>query len=350
MDICNPPLLWLDSRCYRLTESLAEDCVVEAGYTGEFESFRTETDDEPDCYSHNIEQLDSGNFKAVLEVASPFFAQIIGKGGQTKVRLENDTKTKINIPRKGKEGDITVTGMSRAGVAQAANRIDVIVATARQKQPFTHFLSIPVNTASVQENFLRFKSSVLETVEDVYGLDETIFQTETLLHLTVGTMALLDERERDLARQILMECKETIIKPLLGDRTLEFSIEGLEIMNDDPGDVDVLYGKVHDDSGALQSIVDGLVEEFVQRGLMRREHERVKLHVTLLNTLFRKDQGDLGDRDRRERESFDGRMLLEKFSGLSLGSVELSELHLSQRRAGRRTNSGYYLPSAVLSL
>ena len=42
MDICNPPLLWLDSRCYRLTESLAEDCVVEAGYTGEFESFRTE--------------------------------------------------------------------------------------------------------------------------------------------------------------------------------------------------------------------------------------------------------------------------------------------------------------------
>ena len=241
----------------------------------------------------------------------------------------------------------------------------MIVATARQKQPFTHFLSIPVNTASVQENFLRFKSSVLETVEDVYGLDETIFQTETLLHLTVGTMALLDERERDLARQILIECKETIIKPLLRDRTLEFSIEGLEIMNDDPGDVDVLYGKVHDDSGALQSIVDGLglhqlhltssiylfsVEEFVQRGLMRREHERVKLHVTLLNTLFRKDQGDLGDRDRRERESFDGRMLLEKFSGLSLGNVELSELHLSQRRAGRRTNSGYYLPSAVLSL
>ena len=57
-------------------------------------------------------------------MASPFFAQIIGKGGQTKVRLENDTKTKINIPRKGKEGDITVTGMSRAGVAQAANRQD----------------------------------------------------------------------------------------------------------------------------------------------------------------------------------------------------------------------------------
>merc|ERR1719150_2752937 len=115
--------------------------------------------------------------------------------------------------------------MSRAGVAQAANRIDVIVATARQKQPFTHSLSIPVNTASVQENFLRFKSSVLETVEDVYGLDETIFQTETLLHLTVGTMALLDQRERDLARELLTDCNESIIQPLLQGTTLEFSIE-----------------------------------------------------------------------------------------------------------------------------
>lgn len=42
MDICNPPLLWLDSRCYRVTESPPEDYVVEAGYTGEFETCHTE--------------------------------------------------------------------------------------------------------------------------------------------------------------------------------------------------------------------------------------------------------------------------------------------------------------------
>ena len=101
---------------------------------------------------------------------------------------------------------------------------------------------------------------MLETLEDVSGLDETIFQTETLLHLTVGTMALLDQRERDLARDILMDCKENVIQPLLLDKTLEFSIEGLEIMNDDPAAVDVLYGKIQDDSGALQRIVDGLGE------------------------------------------------------------------------------------------
>ena len=57
-----------------------------------------------------------------------------------------------------------------------------------------------------------------------------------------------------------MDCKENIIQPLLLDKTLEFSIEGLEIMNDDPAAVDVLYGKIQDDSGALQRIVDGLGE------------------------------------------------------------------------------------------
>ena len=42
MDICNPPLLWIDSRCYRVTETPPEDYVVEAGYTGEFETCLTE--------------------------------------------------------------------------------------------------------------------------------------------------------------------------------------------------------------------------------------------------------------------------------------------------------------------
>jgi hypothetical protein len=30
--------------------------------------------------------------------------------------------------------------------------------------------------------------------------------------------------------------------------------------------------------------------------------------------------------------------------------VEISEIHLSQRRAGRRSAEGYYLPSTILSI
>jgi len=84
---------------------------------------------------------------------------------------------------------------------------------------------------------------------------------------------------------------------------------------------------------------------------MKREYDKVKLHATLLNTIFRKDEGDLGDRLLiKERESFDARQVLETWGSFSFGRVQLSEIHLSQRRAGRRTAAGYYLPSAVLSL
>jgi len=86
---------------------------------------------------------------------------------------------------------------------------------------------------------------------------------------------------------------------------------------------------------------------------MKREYDTVKLHCTLLNTLFRKDSGDPGDKNVEEptaRESFDGRPLLEGWLTTSLGKVDLTEIHLSQRRAGRRTAEGYYLPSAVLQI
>ena len=41
-------------------------------------------------------------------------------------------------------------------------------------------------------------------------------------------------------------------RPLLGQGDLDVSIEGLEYMNDDPGEVDVLYAKVQEHSGRLQ--------------------------------------------------------------------------------------------------
>jgi len=352
-DICNPPLMWIDGMCYRVPgQTVTEEYSVTPGYTGEEDEFLDDdSQDLEDAFYHEVEQLGNGNYKAVLKVASSFFPIIIGAGGQTKTRLETDTKTKISIPRKGQEGDISVTGVSKNGVITACNRIDVIVASARQKQPFTHFLSIPVNAAHIQQSFLEFKSEILTTCDNVRGLDQSIFQTETLLHLTIGTMALLDERERNLARELLSDCKESIVLPILNGERLSFEISGLEIMNDDPSDVDVLYGKILDKSGKLQQIVDALVDKFVNCGLMKKEYDRVKLHATLMNTLFRKDEGDIGDKFlSKDRESFDSRQIMETWPEKCFGTVEFSELHLSQRRAGRRTAAGYYLPSAIVQI
>ena len=43
-----------------------------------------------------------------------------------------------------------------------------------------------------------------------------------------------------------------LTRPLLGEGDLDVTIEGLEYMNDDPSEVDVLYGKVQEHSGRLQ--------------------------------------------------------------------------------------------------
>jgi activating signal cointegrator complex subunit 1 len=52
---------------------------------------------------------------------------------------------------------------------------------------------------------------VLLLVQD-RGIDRTIFQKPEKLHLTVGTLALLNNQEIQQALQILEECKSSLIK------------------------------------------------------------------------------------------------------------------------------------------
>ena len=43
------------------------------------------------------------------------------------------------------------------------------------------------------------------------GIDETIFQKASKLHLTIGTMALMDDKEIDAATKLLYECADDLI-------------------------------------------------------------------------------------------------------------------------------------------
>jgi len=350
-DIIDPPLIWLGNSCFRKNNEI--EYTVRTGYTGEeedqYQDYDEVNQDDDQDFQHCITEY-AGGFKAQLEISSNFFPQIIGKGAQTKMRLEKETGTKINIPRKGMQGDITVSGTQKASVIRCCNRIDMMVISARQKHEFTHFISLPVNSQQMQESFQAFKREVLENCSEGRGIEESIFQTSSLLHLTVGTMVLMDDRERNIAREILQDCKDTIILPKHGDTPFEVEISGLEIMNDDPGEVDVLYAKVNK-SQELQQIAELIVDKFVDAGFMRREYDRIKFHVTVMNTLFRKDKNDVGDKSiPGNRESFDARTILQLYSDRKFADVEISTIHLSQRRAGKRTAENYYLPSHILNI
>ena len=55
-------------------------------------------------------------------------------------------------------------------MVSAKTRIDVIVDSVRRREPFTHFLSLPVTSPSVREKFLEFQDEVLRSCDSVCSL------------------------------------------------------------------------------------------------------------------------------------------------------------------------------------
>ena len=100
--------------------------------------------------------------------------------------------------------DILISGESKASVGNACSRILLIVESSRSKMEHTHFISIPFNSKEMQNALLEFKHDVLKkygenTNEGNFSnvkatnrtIDESLFQTPSLLHLTIGALSLM---------------------------------------------------------------------------------------------------------------------------------------------------------------
>ncbi|XP_059585902.1 activating signal cointegrator 1 complex subunit 1 isoform X2 [Alligator mississippiensis] len=352
MEVLRPTLIRIGERIYRKNFIQEQSCQNE-----EEEDFYTgpgDCADEP-CDAFTVEETERG-FQCKLEAPSPLYKYIIGKKGETKKRLEMETRTSISIPKPGMEGEIVITGQQRSGVISAQTRIDVLLESFRKKQPFTHFLSFALNQLEIQEKFLKFKEEVLEKCSKDRGVSSSLFQNPAKLHLTLGTLVLLNEQEIQKACEILQRCKEDFIDKIIGGKPLPVEMTGIEYMNDDPAMMDVLYAKVcmKDGSDKLQVIADTLMEHFVSSGLMIKEWDRVKLHATVMNTLFRKDPNceernyiNIGKSPFKERESFDGRNIMKLFENFYFGELQLNSVHLSERFS--TDSSGYYATSGQLT-
>lgn len=351
MDVLRPPLIRIGGRVYR-KNLIQEQSFPREEEEEDFCAGPGDCADEP-CDAFVVEETERG-FQCRLEVPSPLYKYIIGKKGETKKRLETETRTSISIPKPGVEGEIVITGQHRSGVVSARTRIDVLVDSFRKKQPFTHFLSFALNQPALQEKFLQFKEEVLEKCSKDHGVSSSLFQNPAKLHLTLGTLVLLNEQEIQKACDLLQRCKEDFVDQITGGQPLTVEVAGVEYMNDDPAMTDVLYAKVHmkDGSDRLQMVADQLVERFVASGLMLKEWDRVKLHATVMNTLFRKDPTEernntmTGKSSFKERESFNGQNVLKLFENFYFGEVQLDSVRLSQRFSSDA--SGYYATSGQL--
>uniref|UniRef100_G3QX67 Activating signal cointegrator 1 complex subunit 1 n=1 Tax=Gorilla gorilla gorilla TaxID=9595 RepID=G3QX67_GORGO len=350
MEVLRPQLIRIDGRNYR-KNPVQEQTYQHEEDEEDFYQGSMECADEP-CDAYEVEQTPQG-FRSPLRAPSLLYnlihlntsndcgfqkipldcqniytwksRHIVGKRGDTRKKIEMETKTSISIPKPGQDGEIVITGQHRNGVISARTRIDVLLDTFRRKQPFTHFLAFFLNEVEVQEGFLRFQEEVLVKCSMDHGVDSSIFQNPKKLHLTIGMLVLLSEEEIQQTCEMLQQCKEEFINDISGGKPLEVEMAGIEYMNDDPGMVDVLYAKVHmkDGSNRLQELVDRVLERFQASGLIVKEWNSVKLHATVMNTLFRKDPNAEGRYNLytadgkyifKERESFDGRNILKSFA------------------------------------
>lgn len=360
MEILRPQLIWIGNRCYRknpLKDNTGFNPEDEELEGGDYPPDLTYCDEACDV---DIDIEDTGRgFRYVMTVPNAYYKYIIGKKGETKRRLEIETRTQIMVPKPGdRKEEIVIVGHEKKNVVSAKTRLDVIIDSARQRQQFTHFLSIPVTCEEIVMGFEDFRFEVLNKCDGDRGLDASLFQNPKKLHLTLGTMVLLNDKEIQKAMEALQSCQEEIIEPLLRDERLDVQIRGLEYMNDDPGAVDVLYARVFEDCALdrLQSLADRLVDRLTSIGIMQQDHERVKLHVTVMNTLMRKDPSgttvpdlDTGERSSmKQRESFDASQILKKFQDFNFGKLHVKNLQLSQRYSSGP--DGYYASIALLPL
>uniref|UniRef100_A0A2K5XWI7 Activating signal cointegrator 1 complex subunit 1 n=1 Tax=Mandrillus leucophaeus TaxID=9568 RepID=A0A2K5XWI7_MANLE len=350
MEVLRPQLIRIDGRNYR-KNPVQEQTYQHEEDEEDFYQGSMECADEP-CDAYEVEQTPQG-FRSTVRAPSLLYnlihlntsndcgfqkitldcqnmytwksRHIVGRRGDTRKKIEMETKTSISIPKPGEDGEIVITGQHRNGVISARTRIDVLLDTFRRKQPFTHFLAFFLNEVEVQEGFLRFQEEVLAKCSMDHGVDSSIFQNPKKLHLTIGMLVLLSEEEIQQTCEMLQKCKEEFINDISGGKPLEVEMAGIEYMNDDPGMVDVLYAKVHmkDGSNRLQELVDRVLERFQASGLIVKEWNSVKLHATVMNTLFRKDPNAEGRYNLytadgkyifKERESFDGRNILKSFA------------------------------------
>ncbi|XP_055339530.1 activating signal cointegrator 1 complex subunit 1-like isoform X2 [Paramacrobiotus metropolitanus] len=302
-----------------------------------------------------------GTFHLLLDqenLPQALYAMVIGKGGQAKKIIEEATSARIVIPEKREQErgkSIEIISYDDVQLVLCRRRLLASFQNCRMRNPFTHFVCFPLFSTAVRQRFQVFKDEVTEKCGGARGFSQDLFQNPKKLHLTVGTLVLYNPRESDVVMESVEASVSDCLSKLSSAQTLTFRLRGLEIMNDDPTDVDVLYGKIEDPSGILQKLADRIYRHLARaspRFLLDQHENRdfVKLHATLMNSRFRKGE-EVGEDDaggNMKRKAFDASGILQQFGAFDFGECELAEVHLSQRYSSGE--DGFYRPTRMLKI
>lgn len=225
-----------------------------------------------------------------------------------------------------------------------------------KKPVLTHFLCLPLVTPTsrplLERSLHRFKNE-LSSLRAAGGdesassmIDDRAVRPVGTLHLTLGVMSLKEAGK--LAEAVRLLQTIDVLKMLeqaaarsrsmtteAGSRSsmvpLKVDLRGVASMHS-PSKTSVLYTSPMDSTGRLLSLCEQLRDVFVEKGLLVKDDRPLKLHVTVVNTIYVKGrppaqsnadrgaggaqrQGDSGQPRRRNRRpgpvQFDARPAIE---------------------------------------
>ena len=166
--------------------------------------------------------------------------------------------------------------------------MNVLLNSKKQSTSFTHLITLPFNNSLFVDSFNLFKNDVLLKFSHCNGVDEFLFQNPKKLHLTISVLSLETETKISQAKEAFkIEC-ERVFKEFEANLKMPIQIKGLGIMNNDPTKTNVLYAKI--ENYTIQQVANRINEQMKQNGFLFKDNmeENVKLHITLMNTLYRK--------------------------------------------------------------
>lgn len=197
-----------------------------------------------------IRSLNDGRYCTYLSIPKMFLGFVLGKGHGKRKKLENEFSCEIELSTdQSTSSNICIKSYSKFNILNTYQRILSMISDCRKHQRPTHFICLPVGNLMVKEAFEKFRDLILDCADqdqigDFSGINELVFHKSHTLHFTIVTLVLADE-EVPMACNLLEEFfRLDTVRALLKDGPFCLTIQGLEIMNDDPDDVHVLYAKV----------------------------------------------------------------------------------------------------------
>lgn len=224
--------------------------------------------------------------------------------GDIRTSLQNSSTTQDTTPPLGRQDR---SGSKRHGKGKGGPK----------KPPLTHFLCLPLVTDASRDQLQKGLEKLKGDLEEEAIVPPKAVRPLGTLHLTLGVMSLDDTKLeeatqylsnlslhrllRDLTQRGAAEkaaedgtISENLNAAALPDTDgLTIDLEALTPMQS-PQKTSILYASPVDPTHRLVAFALALRKEFTERGFMVEDTRPLKLHATIINTIYAKPNGRSG--------------------------------------------------------